>query len=175
MSTPENVTALRPVKRGDLDVVVRCLVHPDGRGPFQWGGWTDAGRWHREWESNGLLTPDGGKLMITLGAERLGTVSWRRIRVTDQSSYWSIGIALLPEYRGRGYGTDAQRQLTRDLFAHGPVERIEAETETDNVAERRALERIGFVHEGTLRSHYFRDGAWRDTAVYALLRSDPRP
>jgi RimJ/RimL family protein N-acetyltransferase len=36
-------------------------------------------------------------------------------------------------------------------------------TEAENAAERRALERAGFIHEGTLRKAVFRDGDWRDT------------
>jgi hypothetical protein len=42
----------------------------------------------------------------------------------------------------------------------------------DNVAEQRALERIGFTREGVLREAAFRDGAWRDAVIYALLRDD---
>ncbi len=48
--------------------------------------------------------------------------------VTVPSSYcWEIGIILLPEARGRGYGTQAQRLLARYLFAHTTVHRIWAE------------------------------------------------
>jgi Acetyltransferase (GNAT) domain len=46
---------------------------------------------------------------------------------------WEIGIVLLPEARGRGYGTQAQRLLARYLFAHTTVHRIWAGTEVDNV------------------------------------------
>ncbi|WP_237330262.1 GNAT family N-acetyltransferase [Streptomyces sp. BA2] len=55
------------------------------------------------------------------------------------SYYWTIGIRLLPEARGRGVGARAQRLLVRYLFAHTPVTRIEADTEAENTAERRAL------------------------------------
>jgi RimJ/RimL family protein N-acetyltransferase len=36
----------------------------------------------------------------------------------------------------------------------------------------KGLERIGFVREGVLRQVVFRDGAWRDCVLYALLRDD---
>jgi [ribosomal protein S5]-alanine N-acetyltransferase len=42
----------------------------------------------------------------------------------------------------------------------------------DNLAEQKVLERIGFTREGVLRQVAFRDGAWRDAVVYALLRDD---
>jgi ribosomal-protein-alanine N-acetyltransferase len=42
----------------------------------------------------------------------------------------------------------------------------------DNLAEQKALERIGFTREGVLREVAVRDGAWRDTLIYGLLRQD---
>jgi hypothetical protein len=53
---------------------------------------------------------------------------------------------LAAEFRGRGYGSQAQQLLVRYLFAHTQVNRVEAITEAGNVAEQRALE--GRVHPG---------------------------
>jgi RimJ/RimL family protein N-acetyltransferase len=85
-----------------------------------------------------------------------------------------MGIALLPEARGRGYGTQAHRLLTRYLFAHTTVHRIEAATEAANLAEQRVLEKAGFTREGVMRGVFWRDGAWRDGVMYSLLRTDQR-
>jgi RimJ/RimL family protein N-acetyltransferase len=52
------------------------------------------------------------------------------------------------------------------------VERIEAETDVENVAEQRALERAGFTREGVLRHAQFRAGHWRDTVMYSVLRAE---
>ena len=52
--------------------------------------------------------------------------------------------------------------------------RLEADTETGNIAEQRALEKSGFTREGVLRSTVFRDGQWRDVVRYRLLRDDHR-
>ena len=80
---------------------------------------------------------------------------------------------LLPEARGRGYGTQAQRLLVRYLFAHTTVHRIWAGTEVDNLAEQRALEKAGFTREGITRATGWRDGSWRDGVIYSVLRTDP--
>jgi RimJ/RimL family protein N-acetyltransferase len=45
------------------------------------------------------------------------------------------------------------------LFAHTTVHRIEAATETGNIAEQKALERAGFTREGVLRGIRWRGGA----------------
>ena len=69
-------------------------------------------------------------------------------------------------------GTAAQRLLVEHLLATTTAHRIWAGTEVDNLAEQRALEKCGFRREGLLRGAYFRDGRWRDSLIYGLLRED---
>ncbi|WP_020119043.1 GNAT family N-acetyltransferase [Streptomyces canus] len=164
--------ALRPLAEDDLPLMERFLTDPEAAAPFQWFGWWDTGRWRRRWAEDRLLGDDAGHLMVVSGTERLGFVAWRKVRPTPTTSYWNMGIGLLAEARGRGVGTEAQRQLVRYLFAHTTVVRIEADTEAENIAEQRALEKAGFTREGVLRSVAFRDGQWRDGVRYSILRGD---
>jgi RimJ/RimL family protein N-acetyltransferase len=166
--------ALRLVGEDDLPMLERLTQDPEAAGEFGWFGWLDRRRWRRGWDENGLVGADGGTLLVVAGAERLGLVNWRRRQVTPAGGCWVIGVVLLPEARGRGYGTEAQRQLARYLFAHTTVHRIEASTEVGNVAEQKALEKAGFSREGVIRGGGWRDGAWRDGVTYSLLRTDPR-
>lgn len=163
---------LRAVGEDDLPLLERFLTDPEATGPFQWTGWSDPGRWRRRWAQDGLLGDDGGHLMVVSGAERLGFVAWRKVVTSRSSHCWNIGAQLLPEGRGRGVGTQAQRLLVRYLFAHTPVVRLEADTEAGNIAEQRALEKSGFTREGVLRSMVFRDGRWRDVVRYSVLRDE---
>jgi RimJ/RimL family protein N-acetyltransferase len=80
---------------------------------------------------------------------------------------------MLPRARGKGHGTEAQRQLTRYLFAHITVHRIEAITATGSIAEQRALEKAGFTRERALRGIGWHEGAWRDGVLCSILRTDP--
>jgi RimJ/RimL family protein N-acetyltransferase len=98
-------------------------------------------------------------------------VTWRRV---GTSGNFEIGIALFPEHRGQAIGTEAQRQLVDYLFRNTTAHRLQAGTETDNIAEQRALERVGFRREGLQRGLYFRAGCWRDSVMYGLLRDDER-
>jgi RimJ/RimL family protein N-acetyltransferase len=68
----------------------------------------------------------------------------------------------------------AQRLLVEHLFATTTAHRIWAGTEVDNVHEQRSLEQCGFRREGLLRGAHFRDGQWRDSLIYGLLREDAR-
>lgn len=104
-----------------------------------------------------------------VGGDCAGDVDWRPVGKTGTIE---IGIWLPPAHRGHGVGTEAQRQLVEYLFATSPVHRLQAGTEAGNIAEQRALERVGFQREGVLRGMYFRDGEYRDSVMYGLLRHE---
>jgi RimJ/RimL family protein N-acetyltransferase len=46
-------------------------------------------------------------LIVLHGTDRVGTVSWRKVQTGPTASNWAIGIGLAPEFRGRGYGSEA--------------------------------------------------------------------
>lgn len=169
----EEQVTLRPVREDDLPTIEKLCWDPATAGEFEQFGWFDPGLWRRAWAENELIGADGGVLLVTLGDQVLGFMNWRRRSSTPAAFFWEIGIALLPQARGQGYGTVAHRLLARYLLAHTTVHRIEASTEVDNIAEQRALEKAGFTREGVLRGIGWRDGAWRDGVIYSLLRTDP--
>ncbi|WP_033295701.1 GNAT family N-acetyltransferase [Amycolatopsis jejuensis] len=168
----DGAVTLRPVRESDLDLLEALTNDPDTAGEYQWFGWHDPGYLRRRWHDNGMLTTDGGMLVPTLGERPLGMVSWHRTRTGPHTYCWNIGMVLLPEARGHGLGTEAQRQLVRYLFAHTQFNRVEASTEAGNRAEERSLQKAGFTREGILRGFDFRDGQWRDHVLYAVVRSD---
>jgi len=172
MSGMDDPLELRPVDEEDL-VILEMLTHdPEATGEFAWFGWFNPLRWRRAWAETRLLGDDGGALIVVKGGESLGFVTWGRRPVTVTAYFWEIGIALLPEARGYGYGGLAQALLARYLLAHTPVHRIQASTEVGNLAEQRALEKAGFTREGVIRGTGWRNGAWRDGVIYSLLRTD---
>lgn len=162
---------LRPVREDDLALMEQLTQDPASTGEFAWFGWHDPLRWRRAWAEDRLLGQDGGALMVYADSP-VGFVGWRRHPATVAAYYWEIGIAVRPDARGHGHGTEAQRLLARYLFAHTTAHRIEASTETGNVAEQRALEKAGFTREGIRRGVGWRDGAWRDGVTYSMLRTD---
>ena len=52
------------------------------------------------------------------------------------------------------------------------MNRVEAHTDVDNVAEQRALEKVGMTREGTTRGAQWRNGAFRDGYSYSVLRAE---
>jgi RimJ/RimL family protein N-acetyltransferase len=172
VETPEVV--LRPVMAADLWLLERQADDPEAGGAFNWSGYRDIVATRRRFEENRLIGPDGGSLIVQLDGSVAGNVVWMRHAYgTPIWSCWTIGISLLPEFRGRGAGTVAQRMLAAYLFATTPQERVEAYTDVENVAEQRALTKAGFTREGEIRSAQFREGRWRSLYLYSLLRDDP--
>ena len=168
----DDLVTLRPVTEDDLPWLASLRNGPAASGLHEWHGWSDPQRRRRQWAESGLLGDNGGTLIVLHGADRVGHVSWRQVKTGPTAFGWAIGIGLLPEFRGRGYGSAAQRLLARYLFAHTQVNRIEATTEITNVAEQRALEKAGFIREGVLRGTTFRQGRWHDQVIYSVLRDE---
>ncbi len=163
---------LRPVEEHDLTRLVRLFWDPEAPGEYQWFGFrvNKARDIERRWRDDGLIGAESSFLAVELeDGTCAGWVNWRAVTGTPN---FEIGIALFPDHRGHGIGTRAQRQLVGYLFDTTTVNRVQAATELDNVAEQRSLERVGFRREGVQRGLYFRAGAWRDSVMYGLVRAD---
>jgi RimJ/RimL family protein N-acetyltransferase len=167
---------LRPVVEDDLEMFRRFLTEPFLIG-LDWAGFRDAQAPARRFAEDGYLGEANGRLMVEVEQERTaaGLVSYLEGRYAGLASYWEIGIALLPEWRGRGIGWRAQAMLCDYLFSHTPAQRVQAGTHAENVAEQRSLVKAGFQLEGVVRACEFRDGQWRDGYLYSRLRDDASP
>lgn len=166
--------ALRAFSESDLPFLERLNTDPAALGPLVWSGFTDAGARRRRWERDGYVSADSTALAVVQpDGTVIGIASWEAVnRGGPPGGCYEIGLALLPEHRGRGIGTAAQRLLVEYLFKYTMANRLEAQTDADNIAEQKALERIGFRQEGLLRGVRFRDGVWRDMIIYGLLRDE---
>lgn len=116
----------------------------------------------------------GSRVISDAAGAVLGRVTFHQVAYgpNRRSLAWRIGVTVLPEHRGRGVGARAQRILADELFANTDAWRVEADTEVDNVAERRALLAAGFREEGVLRGARWRAGVRRDAVIFSRTRSD---
>ena len=163
---------LGPIQEEHLDQLLRMRWDVEAAGEFQWFGFRmdDAAALRRRWHEDGLIGVEASFLAVLLeDGTCAGWVSWRPIGAFANCE---IGAALFPEHRGRGVGTEAQRQLVDYLFNTTAAYRIQAATELDNLAEQRSLEKAGFVREGVLRGWGIRAGRWRDGVMYSVLRNE---
>ena len=85
-----------------------------------------------------------------------------------------VGYALaLPEW-GKGYANEAVGAMLDWGFDHLDLNRVEADIDPRNVPSARALERLGFTHEGHLRERWIVDGEVSDSWLYGLLAREWR-
>jgi RimJ/RimL family protein N-acetyltransferase len=169
------VTTLRPVVEADIAVLERQHVSPESAGAMSWYGFREPGVLRRRVENHETIREEQGMLAVVNDAGAVvGDVSWIRVMngPPPNGNCWNIGIWIAPEHRSKGHASDAQRLMAAYLFEHTYLERVEAGTEVDNVAEQKALERAGFSREGVLRRACFRGGQWRDMVVFSKLRDE---
>ncbi|GIH04247.1 hypothetical protein Rhe02_23140 [Rhizocola hellebori] len=168
--------SLRPVAEEDLAMFRRFLTEPYLIG-LDWTGFADAQQPARRFALDGYLGPDSSRLMVHVEQEKVcaGFVGWTLRDFGGPTKHWEIGIALLPQWRGLGIGWRAQAMLCDYLFTHTQLQRIQAGTHPENIAEQKSLVKAGFQLEGVIRACEFRDGRWCDGYLYSRLRDDPSP
>ena len=168
---------LRDVTLDDADLLDAWNADPASSGEFNDFGGTPKPTDREALAKGPLRNERNGQLMVELVADErpIGVVGFHGVGYgpNPESIAWDIGIALIPEARGRGYGAEAQALFAAYLFETTEVNRVEAQTDVDNVAEQRSLEKAGFVREGTIRGAQYRAGAYHDLVVYSILRDDP--
>jgi RimJ/RimL family protein N-acetyltransferase len=103
----------------------------------------------------------------------IGNCGLHEVDLANGSAALGIGIAS-PDDRGRGLGTEVVRALVGFGFDFLRLERIWLDVYDTNPGARRVYERVGFVHEGTLRRAVFREGRYVDVIRMAILRDEWR-
>jgi RimJ/RimL family protein N-acetyltransferase len=85
-----------------------------------------------------------------------------------------LGYGIHKDHRGLGLTGEAIRTVLAEAFALYPqLTRVTANTDARNRASSRLLEKLGFTHEGTLRSGgVTAKGELVDGSIYGLLRSE---
>lgn len=125
----------------------------------------------------------GKSLVIELNGEVIGDLmlsvedAWGQAEVADQGrgAQADLGWVLRPDHAGRGYATEALRELLRVAFEDLGVRRVTANCFTANVASWRLMERVGMRREThAIRDALHRSGQWLDSYTYALLDHEYR-
>ena len=167
---------LRPYTRADLARFDSWINDPVHNTEYNTFGLVRSESLESGFNHAGLLDSQQGMLIVAVRSDDAiaGDVSYHQVRYgpNEGSIAYNIGITLAPEYRGKGYGVEAQRLLAAYLFATYTVMRVEAATDVTNIPEQRALEKAGFTREGIARKAQWRGGDWHDLVVYSKLRGE---
>jgi RimJ/RimL family protein N-acetyltransferase len=111
------------------------------------------------------------RLAITLrdGGRLIGGIGLRLFEPHEQAElgYW-LGVP----YWGKGYATEAAREMLRYGFQDLKLHRIFATQFANNPASGRILKKLGMRHEGCQREHFRKWDQFVDLELYGLLRKE---
>lgn len=103
--------------------------------------------------------------------------AWAQAEVSDRATgvQAEIGWCLDPAVGGRGYATEAVRELIRIAFEELGLRRLVANAFAANEPSCRLMERVGMRREVyAVRESLHRSGEWMDGISYALLAEEWR-
>jgi ribosomal-protein-alanine N-acetyltransferase len=157
----------------DAPALLALASDPDVTRWFSWGPYTDVAQplaWIAEQEAK---RADGVQLDFVvhdrdngpIGVTGLGEHSVRDRRAM-------VGTWLGREHWGTGANAESKALVAHAAFEVCGLERLGAYSNPDNIRSARALERVGFTREGTLRGWHRHADRQLDVHIYGMLRDD---
>lgn len=86
-------------------------------------------------------------------------------RTTAEIGYW-----LGSPFWNQGIISKAIEMMVTYTFDNYPIHKICAEVFADNIGSQKALEKNGFILEGTLKDHIYKHNKYHDILLYGLCR-----
>jgi RimJ/RimL family protein N-acetyltransferase len=115
----------------------------------------------------------------SLAIDALRDTTWRHIGgcglfdFDHQAHRASSGIMIGDKrYWDQGYGTDAMQLLLEHAFLTLNLHRVDLHVFEHNQRAIKVYKKIGFVEEGRLRDHHYREGRYFDTFIMSILRDE---
>ena len=168
---------LRPFADDDADALFALQSNAHVLRYWDAPPWTEPARAERFIAACRLMAEEGSG--VRLAVDRAGDgsfIGWCSLsRWNPDFRSASLGYCFDAAVWGHGYATEAARGLLRWAFGTLDLNRVQAETDTRNLASARVLEKLGFMREGTLREDCVVNGEVSNSWVFGLLRRDWLP
>lgn len=167
---------LRPFTRDDLDGLYSFHSRPDVVRYLYWEART------RE-ETRAALEIKIGQAELHDGCDTLNIAVELRETGTligELYLFWhsrehrqgEIGFVFHPDHHGRGFATEAAREVLRLGFDGLGLHRVYGRCDARNTSSARLMERLGMRREAHLVENEFVKGEWTDELVYAMLQRE---
>jgi RimJ/RimL family protein N-acetyltransferase len=162
---------LRRATPDDVEFLVE-LVNDEATEPFLSGrSPRDAEGIRDEVERSQREPQKIGRMIIEVDGERTGALGFDELSEAHRIAHLG-GLAVHPDFRGRGIADEAARLFQRYLIFELGFHRLELMCYGFNDRAIAHSERVGYVREGVKRRAYLRHGEWQDAVLFALLRED---
>lgn len=120
-------------------------------------------QWYRQTSGRGL------SMAIDVAGEAVGLVF---LGLGPGRGHCDLGYWLVPDARGKGFGTEAVALVSGWILTATDVHRLVAQVVPGNEASVGVLLNNGYAEEGRLREWLWVEDAPVDVIQYSLLRSD---
>ncbi len=94
------------------------------------------------------------------------------LRIEQENYRAEIGYWIGKPYWGKGYCTEAAREVVRYAFAELGLNRVHSNHFSRNPASGKVMQKIGMTYEGCHRQHILKSGKFEDLEQYGILKSD---
>jgi RimJ/RimL family protein N-acetyltransferase len=112
-----------------------------------------------------------GCIVFEMDGVPAGTVTYERVNERSAIAELS-GLAVHPDFRGRGVGREAAAQVQRYLIRELGFHRLQLEVYGFNERAIAHAERAGFTREGVRRRAYRRGDGWVDGVLFGFVAED---
>lgn len=92
--------------------------------------------------------------------------------VDKNNHFGEIEYCIGRAFQGKGYATEATRAVIDYGFEKIGFHKVQICCRPSNRSSFRVIEKCGFVHEGTLRDYFFRNGGYEDRMFFSILKSE---
>lgn len=121
------------------------------------------------WKGFKMDGPDRQYTIVGVPSNEI--VGMLRVRHLDAvNAHCEIGLDILPELRGKGYGTASYRMVLEYLFQHYNMHMVYVRVADFNDGAKRLYARLGFIETGRYREYLYRHGRYWDYIIMAMLR-----
>jgi [ribosomal protein S5]-alanine N-acetyltransferase len=120
-----------------------------------------------------LLAEDPNRMWLAIALRGDGRqIGGMGLTVDAKHQHAELGYWLGVPYWGKGYATEAAREMLRYGFEDLHLHRIFASHFNNNPASGRILKKLGMRYEGCQREHSRKWDQFLDSELYGMLRQD---
>lgn len=164
---------LREVNQSDLPNIFKGLSHPEVIKYYGVSFKTlEATQEQMDWYANLVKTGTGIWWVICANNDDtfLGAGGFNALEKKNRKA--EVGLWLLPDHWGKGYLAEAMPLMLRYAFDELGLHRIEGFVDSDNEKCKKAMAKVHFTNEGTLRDSEMKNGKLISIDVFSKLSTD---
>lgn len=170
MYTYEDI-AFRPIEKEDLEVLRK--LHNEKNTILQMGTVEYVSTIEQiKWWENGVSDSKNKRFAIVF-AESNSVLGRLRIQNIDHiNKNCEVGLDILPDYRGKGYGKKCYQMVMEFLFLQWNMHMIYLKVADFNPLSKKLYKSLGFRETGKFPECLYRYGKYWDWLIMAILRNE---